>query len=62
MLFDFKDVVLWVLVDDSGICVDVFGGGLGVELVYFVGLEGDFVVNLWKLIEVMCEVLERGGD
>ena len=59
---DFKDAALWVLADDSGICVDALGGGPGVESAYFAGPQGDPAANLRKLVEVMREVPKRAGD
>ncbi|ATC62736.1 non-canonical purine NTP pyrophosphatase [Nibricoccus aquaticus] len=44
---------LWVLADDSGICVDALGGTPGVESAYFAGPEGNPAANLRKLVEVM---------
>jgi XTP/dITP diphosphohydrolase len=49
---------LWVLADDSGICVDALGGEPGVESAYFAGPEGDPAANLRKLVEAMRGVPE----
>jgi XTP/dITP diphosphohydrolase len=49
---------LWVLADDSGICVEALGGAPGVESAYFAGPQGDSAANLRKLVEVMREVPE----
>lgn len=43
----------WVLADDSGLCVDVLGGGPGVESAYYAGPQGDGAANLRKLVDVM---------
>ena len=48
-----NDDGLWVLADDSGICVDALGGRPGVESAYFAGPEGDSAANLRKLVAVM---------
>jgi XTP/dITP diphosphohydrolase len=50
-----KDAI-WVLADDSGICVDALGGAPGVESAYFAGPEGDSAANLRKLVRVMRDV------
>ncbi len=49
---------LWVLADDSGLCVDALGGGPGVESAYFAGPQGDSAANLRKLVAVMRAVPE----
>ena len=53
---------IWVLADDSGICVDALGGGPGVESAYFAGPAGDPAANLRKLVEVMRAVPEAGTE
>ena len=47
---------LWVLADDSGVCVDALGGAPGVESAYFAGPQHDSAANLSKLVEVMRDV------
>jgi XTP/dITP diphosphohydrolase len=54
---------VWVLADDSGLCVDVLGGGPGVESAYYAGPRADSAANLAKLVRVMRDVpdTERGA-
>ncbi len=53
---------VWVLADDSGVCVDALGGAPGVESAYYAGPQHDGVANLRKLTEVMRDVpAERRG-
>jgi XTP/dITP diphosphohydrolase len=47
---------MWVLADDSGLCVDALAGAPGVESAYFAGPAGNAAANLEKLIEVMRTV------
>jgi XTP/dITP diphosphohydrolase len=53
-----EQAALWVLADDSGLCVDALGGGPGVESAYFAGPQGDSAANLRKLVAVMRAVPE----
>jgi XTP/dITP diphosphohydrolase len=48
----------WVLADDSGLCVDLLGGGPGVESAYYAGPQGDGAANLAKLVATMSGVPE----
>jgi XTP/dITP diphosphohydrolase len=54
-----EQATLWVLADDSGLCVDALGGGPGVESAYFAGPQGDSAANLRKLVAVMRAVPEE---
>jgi XTP/dITP diphosphohydrolase len=56
------DAGLWVLSDDSGLCVDALGGAPGVESAYYAGPEGDGAANLRKLVEVMRAVPASGTE
>ncbi len=47
---------VWVVADDSGVCVDALGGAPGVESAYYAGPQGDPAANLRKLTEVMSDV------
>ncbi len=52
-LREIAPTAVWVMADDSGLCVDELGGDPGVESAYFAGPDGDAAANLQKLIEVM---------
>ncbi len=47
---------VWVLADDSGVCVEVLDGAPGVESAYYAGPQHDAAANLRKLTEVMRAV------
>lgn len=49
---------IYVLADDSGLCVDALGGMPGVESAYFAGPLGDAAANRRKLLESMRLVPE----
>jgi XTP/dITP diphosphohydrolase len=44
---------VWVLADDSGVCVEALDGAPGVESAYYAGPQHDAAANLRKLAEVM---------
>jgi XTP/dITP diphosphohydrolase len=53
---------VWVLADDSGLCVEALNGAPGVESAYYAGPQGDCAANLRKLMDVMRGVPdERRG-